>query len=278
MKKYRQAKAANQEGELQMNYYTVLADALRQLKIEKRDIKKQLKVLPKGHFECHKNGSGYKWFRIIDGKRMYISKALRSEAEGLAQRKFLELRLVDIEHEIKSINYYFRHHNCYTYKSDKLLHSDGYRELIAPMFEKNSSVAVAWANQDYAISTYKPEEKIYRSSAGIMHRSKGEALIATALFHHGIAFRYECEFRLSNGKRLFPDFMIYNPKNGDIFIWEHLGMMDIDHYRHGNMQKLVSYADNGYLVNQNLIVTMESDTLHIDMVQIEAIISRYFLS
>ena len=261
-----------------MDYYTVLKGELDLLEYRKIAIRNHLKHLPKGELRCHKNGNFFKWFRIIDGKRSYINKSLRAEAEGLAQRKYLELQLIDIDREIAAINCYFKHHNNYSSKAEKLLHSDGYRELIAPMFDKNSSVAVAWANQDYAISTYKPEEKIYRSSAGIMHRSKGEALIATALFHHGIAFRYECEFRLSNGKRLFPDFMIYNPKNGDIFIWEHLGMMDIDHYRHGNMQKLVSYADNGYLVNQNLIVTMESDTLHIDMVQIEAIISRYFLS
>ena len=56
-------------------------------------------------------------------------------------------------------------------------------------------------------------------------RSKSEAMIAMSLYVQKIPYRYECELKLGS-ITLFPDFTIRHPETGEIFYWEHFGMMD----------------------------------------------------
>ena len=70
-----------------------------------------------------------------------------------------------------------------------------------------------------------PEHLIHKTVSGIYVRSKSESMIALQLYTEKIPFRYECALQLGE-TTLYPDFTILHPKTGEIFYWEHFGMMD----------------------------------------------------
>ena len=91
------------------------------------------------------------------------------------------------------------------------------------------------------------------------------------LDHH-----YECALQLDE-IMLFPDFTIRHPKTGDVYYWEHFGLMDNPVYSQNVCSKLQFYATHGIIPSIKLITTYESkdNPLNPDMVQ--KIITHYFL-
>lgn len=244
---------------------------------EKQKIEKQLNYYTGGGFRCVKNTTGYKWFEIdlSTKQRIYIPKSQRKKAEALAWRNYLLCRLGDIENELSAVNAYLKKHQR-TGNRTKEYYSknDGYKELIAPFFQIENDQLRRWAEASYPKCTNRPDELVYKAIDGKSYRSKSEVLLANRFTERGIAFRYECEFRMKNGRIVYPDFMIKHPLTGEIIIWEHFGMMDVDGYRNKNMNKLTDYANSGYYINHNLIVTMEGDGMHLDMEEVDRIIDR----
>ena len=72
----------------------------------------------------------------------------------------------------------------------------------------------------------------FYTKMGIIVRSKSEVIIATALYDNNIKFEYEKAIKISD-VIYYPDFTV-EKKNGDIILWEHLGLIDknsCDQYR-----------------------------------------------
>ena len=83
----------------------------------------------------------------------------------------------------------------------------------------------------------EPQKLIHKTIPGILVRSKSEALIINALFEHKIPFRYECLLQIQNVS-IYPDFTIRHPVTGEVYYWEHFGMMDNENYAHNVYSKL----------------------------------------
>ena len=141
----------------------------------------------------------------------------------------------------------------------------------------------------YQSHNYKyPKGLKYKVSNGLLVRSKGEMLIAEMLIASGIAFRYEeplvlyetetDQYGMSETKRVVvhPDFTIYFP-DGTKLYWEHFGMMDQDDYRKKNLHKMGTYIENNIYVPQELIITMDSDTVPFDNLIVKGIIDSRIL-
>jgi len=97
------------------------------------------------------------------------------------------------------------------------------------------------------------------ASDGLQVRSKSEAIICNLLNQHSIEYAYErrLELKDENGFKTVrvPDFTIKTRKG--IVIWEHLGLLDNDEYFETNASKLRLYWMNGFILNENLIVTAD---------------------
>ena len=103
-----------------------------------------------------------------------------------------------------------------------------------------------------------PDQLVYLTDSGVLVRSKSELIIANALNQTGVPFRYEAALVLGGASR-FPDFTIYRPFDGKMFLWEHLGLMDQNEYRQKTIEKLTLYARYGFFPFDNLICTYEHD-------------------
>lgn len=124
--------------------------------------------------------------------------------------------------------------------------------------------------------TFFDEKLIHKTARGELVRSKSEVIIADALFHNGLDYQYEPELVL-DGKVKRPDFKIIDADIGDVWYWEHCGMMSDARYAKRWHDKEKFYAKNGIERGKNLIVTEEFAGEGLDSHQINAMIKDIFM-
>ncbi len=110
---------------------------------------------------------------------------------------------------------------------------------------------------------------------GILVRSKSEVIVADILSRLGISFEYEQKLLSKNDPNDFklPDFTA--SYEGDMFYWEHLGMLSVPSYREEWERKRQWYEANGYL---DRVITSEDGTDgSIDAAEIERIARKRIL-
>lgn len=103
------------------------------------------------------------------------------------------------------------------------------------------------------------ENLIHRTEKGHLVRSKSELVIANMLFQSGVEYEYE---RVLDGEvepgRLRPDFSFVTA-DGDLILWEHLGMMMREDYRKGWEWKKAWYETNGFSMGRTLFTSQDDD-------------------
>jgi hypothetical protein len=97
------------------------------------------------------------------------------------------------------------------------------------------------------------EGKIHRTLTEQMVRSKSEVIIANMLFDRDIPFEYEVPLYAPDGTFYLPDFTIN--WRGEVWYWEHLGMLHDESYRSHWETKRAWYEKHGFA--SHLITTSE---------------------
>lgn len=237
----------------------------------------QLKSFPKGKLVCTRNQNRYKWYQSDGHKCTYIPKKNRPLAEKLAVKKYLSLTLKDSIAEKRAIQYYLNHHHSDTGKAEQLLIEDSeFKNLLAPYFTPQSQELSNWAHTDYPHNPKYPEQLIHKSSSGNLLRSKSEAMIDMLLHTNKIPFRYECALQLGE-ITIYPDFTIRHPETGQVFYWEHFGMMDHANYAKKAASKLDLYISHDIIPSIQLITTFETLQNPLSSEVISKLVSHYFL-
>ena len=121
-----------------------------------------------------------------------------------------------------------------------------------------------------------PEQLIHKTISGNFVRSKSEAFIAMLLHINRIPFRYECALQLGE-TTIFPDFTIRHPETGQIYYWEHFGLMDNPAYCKNAFSKLQLYVSGGIIPTIHLITTYETLENPLSSELVENIVQQYFL-
>ncbi|MFC2023431.1 ATP-dependent RecD-like DNA helicase [Chloroflexota bacterium] len=139
-----------------------------------------------------------------------------------------------------------------------------------------------------------PEALIHRTRTGVLVRSKSEVIVADILDQlEDISWKYEEPLRSRDDARDFrlPDFTI--GFEGDIYYWEHLGMLSLPAYREGWERKRRWYEEtmgipvvgDGALPGRDVepgasplvITSRDADDGGIDAQRIEYLARRYIL-
>ncbi len=113
------------------------------------------------------------------------------------------------------------------------------------------------------------EALIHRTRKGIAVRSKSEVVVADILDSLGISYEYEKPLQSLTDPRDFrlPDFTV--SFEGEVFYWEHLGMLDVPSYSEKWERKRKWYEANGFA--DRLITSQDGPDGSIDASKIEQI-------
>ena len=236
-------------------------------------MQKDLEMFPEGKLRvshCKGNPQYYKIVDPSDTRGKYINKNNIKTAQLLAQKDYLKKLLSAAQEELAIIK-----RAIGTGISAKETEADNYmirtpesvydslkkerKILVSPLLISDEEYARRWSEEQFRISSYKPEEKIYTTKRGEMVRSKSEMMIADMYCELGIPYRYECELYLRGGGCKYPDFTLLNRKARKVIYHEHFGKMDDEKYRKKNLRKLEVYRRSGVFVGKNLILTFEED-------------------
>ena len=248
----------------------------QRLEQEITSLQNRIRELPDGKLICIRNGDYVKWLRSDGHTSTYIPRKSRKLAEQLAVKKYLSLQADDLLHEQKAIDFYLRHHTADSRALQLLSDNSGYSELLSPFFAPSSRELQDWMNSPYEHNENYPEQLIHKTGSGILVRSKSEAIIAMLLHVHKVPFRYECALQLGD-VTIFPDFTIRHPQTGQIFYWEHFGMMDNPTYQRKTFSKLQLYTANEIYPSLQLLTTYETKDQPLDSSIVETMIKHYFL-
>ena len=114
------------------------------------------------------------------------------------------------------------------------------------------------------------EHLIHRTDKGHLVRSKSELVIANILNGLEIDYEYERAYEgTTEPGRLRPDFSFTMP-DGDLIIWEHLGMLDRPDYKRGWEWKRHWYERNGFVEGKTLFTSTEGGGQGLDSARLRA--------
>lgn len=256
-------------------YERILREYKRLAK-ELEELKEEILSLPEGKLICCHDGTKTKWYRSDGHKKTYLSKKNRSLAMKLARKKYLILKVEELEKEKRALDFYLNHHTS-AGKADALLtKSSEYQKLLLGQFVPVSAEIEQWENSPYEKNNLHSERLIYKSISGNLVRSKSEMMIDMLLYQRKIPFRYECALTLGDTV-IYPDFTIRHPITGEFFYWEHFGLMDKAEYAANAILKIRLYTENGILPSIHLITTYETQDNPLDSEWLEKVIEHYFL-
>lgn len=113
------------------------------------------------------------------------------------------------------------------------------------------------------------EALIHRTRKGVAVRSKSEVVVADVLDALGISYEYEQPLYSRTDPKDFrlPDFTV--SFEGDVFYWEHLGLLNVPSYREAWERKRQWYENNRY--SDRLITSEDGADGSIDAAKIERI-------
>ena len=235
------------EGLLRKRFQSILDD----IYCEKNVIENYVRGLPKGRLHIRKNGNKCYYNLWHNGKEKGITKN-KELIKTLQLRQILEKELKRIEAE-----------ELYVVKTLERIND----------IEEDDILARKWLEEPWEKYAAYPDKLLYRTKSGIMVRSKSEKIIADMLYEYGLPFRYECGIEC-DGEYLWPDFVI-RKKNGEIVIWEHMGLMSRQDYFYKNIEKIKKYRSVGFVQHNNLICTWEEDLYDIE--ELKKIIEKFLL-
>ena len=249
----------------------------QRLTVQINSIKEQLKNFPEGTLICAKNGTSYKWYVYNSPNTLYLPKKEHALAEQLALKKYLSLTLQDLMQQQKAITAFLKHSPIHPNSAEQLLTDNPeFQRLLSSYYKPFNQELSEWIAEEYETNPRFQEQRTHKTLSGNMVRSKSEALIDMILYTNHIPFRYECKLQLNN-ITLYPDFTIRHPLTGDLYYWEHFGLMDDLAYSKNAFHKLQIYSENGIIPSVNLITTYETSEHPLSTEEIDHIVKRYFL-
>lgn len=190
-----------------------------------------------------------------------ISKKDEFMVAALALRKVLTQRKDCYEARLNNTNTYLDDNKNEPREFIKDKYSSEFYRLIRkyyPEFSNDWEVRQERLNQKYERCESDPISHNVATTAGIMVRSKSEAIIVDILYSLRIPFVYEPKIVLSNGKVVYPDFIIVDPTTGTEYMWEHFGRLDDQEYVARSLNKVYMLNELGWRMGINLIITTET--------------------
>ena len=241
-----------------------------------RKAQSELLVLPEGRLQISRSGGHYTWrhYDPATGQAKYLPKREEALASKLAKRMYLEQLIRDDSAALAGIEQLIAR---VSEEPDKIKCSceEEFLRLLRQVRPTENEELMEQLEKTFVRSSHDRGRLKVPTGLGFNVRSKSEAVIAEALAENGLVFMYEPIITI-DGREYVPDFVIINPSTRQIFIWEHLGLMENGEYSARAWSKLAAYNKEGWILNLNLIVTTETDKQPFSMACAQKTIDFFF--
>ena len=244
--------------------------AKRDMELDKmtRKLNAELLNSPKGKLRAvYSKGRQQYFIRGCPSDRSgrYVKKSDIPQAAAIAQRDYNILARKTALAEKAAIEALLQIYDSGTVEDVYDSLSPQRRALVHPSVVTDEEFAKLWLDKSYQGKGFAEGVPEYYSTKGIRVRSKSEALIADMYDDFGIPMKYECPITLWNGKTVYPDFTLLDIRERKIIIHEHLGMADDPEYMRKAVRRLRDLQLSGFTLGVNLIITIETKDMPLDM-------------
>ena len=210
-------------------------------------------------------------------KEIYIRKGNQELIKGLAQKEYDQKVLRWLVHEEAMVR------KLLNARQDEdpldIYHKMNHlkRQFVTPIFEDDAEFVQNWQNVEYPPMEYPSKAPLLLTNRGEYVRSKSEVIIANALLEMGVPYRYEFPLQENGIVWARPDFTTLNVRERKVYYWEHFGMMDDAEYSGKAIGKISKYEQRGYFQGRSLILTYETSSIPINILEIKQIIKEFLL-
>lgn len=259
------------------SFFAALKERNAELKNILEDCRRQLERLPEGRLRIAAKPGGPQYYLSRGEKEVYLQVKDRKLAENLAQRRYCEKVVRQVEKELKQMEslmaVYQENMLAEVWKEMNPLR----RALVRPLDVPDDEYAKVWSEEKYVGKEIEDTDRVFLTERGEKVRSKSEKIIADMLAVRGVPYRYEYPVKMRGWGTFYPDFYALNVRTREEFILEHFGMMDNPDYLRKFLKKTRIYEKNGIYFGRNLLCTFETSTDPLDPQAVDELIRNFML-
>lgn len=248
----------------------------------KAKVKRSLANAPEGSLMIYKRRDRFEFYnRLPDTPdrhecRVYIKKDNIELVTALAQKDYDMKVLNVLESAIKALDNFSSRFPVQKISCIYEQLNEEQQKYVRPIIPTDEQYIKTWQNTPYASKGFRADDNSnYYTERDERVRSKSEVIIANALYHAGIPYKYEYPLELE-GHVIYPDFIILDICTRTEVIFEHFGMIDTSEYAQSFVYKMSIYERKGIFPGRNLIFTVESSTQPLDTRILKKVIDEYF--
>ena len=252
---------------------------LKRLKKLSDEHLKKLKNVPDECIRTSSRGSFHQYYRIDpdSGNMIYLRRNNLNEIRPIIQKEY-ELKVSrEINDLIGRFEKFIKNGNINSIMNIYENTCNAKKALISPIISSDEDYINNWLASHPGCQNPYPPKKPHETMNGEIVKSKSEQLIANTLFCRKIPYAYEPRLILDNNTVRYPDFVTLNVRTRKTVYWEHFGRLSDAGYCADNFPKLMLYEQNGIIVGDNLIITMESDEEVLDIHSVYRNIEKYLM-
>lgn len=250
------------------------------------------------------------YLRDRNGKTSYLGASRRNEISRYAQKRYAEEVCKAARREIEQLKrcLLVLENNGRLTDINEVFDGlpEGLKPYVVPDSLSDEAYARDWQEGNVVVKHKRLHSKDdyhkYKTIRGDYVGSKSEAIIADRLLANGIPYHYEVTFipevEVDESLPVFdetgrfvgyeapffdprgrdvlhPDFYVLNKRTRKSYFWEHLGSLDNAEYCKTNLNRLMRYTDNGYMVGMDVLITHEDSRNPLRLERIDEIIENY---
>lgn len=252
---------------------------LNKLKKLSDDNLKKMKNVPVQYIRTSSKGNFHQYYRIDPetGKRVYLSKNRVADIRPIIQKEYEMKVNKEILGQIDKLERYLRHGNINSITDIYQNTCNAKKALINPIISSDEEYIQKWLASYPGCQNPYPPKKPSETMKGEIVKSKSEKIIADTLYTRNIPYVYEPRLVFDNNIVRYPDFVTLNVRTRKTVYWEHFGGLSDPGYCAENFPKLLLYEQNGIIVGDNLIITMETDEDQLDIHSVYRNIEKYLM-
>ena len=240
---------------------------------------KALGAVPGGNLRTSSINGHYRYYHVTEKRTngLYLTKDKMEIAEALAQRDYDREVLASGERELKTLDELIIQQSISVEDVYQNL-SPARKPLVNPIRLPDDEYVAQWLESKRCEPMgFTDSDPVIITAGGYRVRSKSEQMWADAFEEFGVPHYFEPLLYLEGHGWVRPDFAGLNVRRRKEIIVEHFGMMDVFSYSDTNVQKLHDYERNGFVLGDDLLITMETKKYPPDRRSIEGLIKKHFL-